>query len=57
MDLLKAAILVKLTKSGKPFHRFPIGKQQYQLPEPIPSNSDSDLRGHISISIHTQHTT
>jgi len=35
----------------------PIGKQWYQLPEFIPSNSDSGLHNCISISIHTQHIT
>jgi len=34
-----------------------IGKQWYQLPEFIPSNSDSVLHSCISISIHTQHVT
>jgi len=32
-----------------------IGKQQYQLPKFIPSNSDSVLHSCISISIHTHH--
>jgi len=31
-----------------------IGKQWYQMPEIIPSNSDSVLHSCISISIHTQ---
>ena len=34
-----------------------IGKQRYQLPEFIPSNSNSVLHSCISISIHTQHVT
>jgi len=33
----------------------PIGEQWYQLPEFIPSNSNSGLHSCISISIHTQH--
>ena len=35
----------------------PTGKQWYQLPEFVPSNSDSGLHSCISISIHTQHIT
>jgi len=35
----------------------PIGKQWHQLPEFIPSNSDSGLHSCISISIHTQYVT
>jgi len=35
----------------------PIGKQWYQAPELIPSNTDSGLHRCISISIHTQHMT
>jgi len=35
----------------------PIGKQWYQLPEFIPSNTDSGLHRCISISIHIQHIT
>ena len=34
-----------------------IGKQWYQLPELIPTNSNSGLHHCISISIHTQHVT
>jgi len=34
-----------------------IGKQWYQLPELIPTNSNSGVRSCISISIHTQHVT
>jgi len=34
-----------------------IGKQWHQLPEFIPSNSNSGLYSCISISIHTQHVT
>jgi len=34
-----------------------IGKQWYQVPEFIPSNSNSVLHSCISISIHTQHVT
>ena len=34
-----------------------IGKQWYQLPELIPTNSNSGLHSCISISIHTQHVT
>ena len=34
-----------------------IGKQWYQLPELIPTNSNSGLHRCISISIHTQHVT
>ena len=32
-----------------------IGKQWYQLPELIPTNSNSGLHSCISVSIHTQH--
>ena len=34
-----------------------IGKQWHQLPELIPTNSNSGLHSCISISIHTQHVT
>ena len=34
-----------------------IGKQWYQLPELIPTNSNSGLHSCISISIHTEHVT
>ena len=34
-----------------------IGKQWHQLPELIPTNSNSGLHSCISISIHTQHFT
>ena len=41
-----------------PNQRFiPIDEQWYQLPEFIPSNSNSGFHSCISISIHTQHVT
>jgi len=46
------------TASLSPNQRcIPIGEQWYQLPEFVPSNSNSGLHSCISISIHTLHVT
>jgi len=45
---------VHTTAVQSPSHYILIGKQWYQLPEFIPSNSNSGLHSCISISIHTR---